>query len=191
MSSLKTSECSVPFLEIRGVGLDHWAEIRHLHALSFRSQTSRTIEPSQSDAFIAGIYEPDYTVSLQTHDLVVAWLDQRPVGTAGWVPFDYHAQSARITSVYVSPFFARLGIGSRLVAAAEARAASAGFRAYAARAFQPSVGFFESLGYSRSAQGVQSVGTERGIPVTFMRKAPSEPATEPSSDMTRQGTLPS
>ncbi len=191
MTSLTSSECSVPLLDIRGVGLDHWAEIRHLHALSFRTLASRTIEPSQSAAFIAGIYEPDYTVSLQTHDLLAAWLDRRPVGTAGWVPFDHQARSARITSVYVSPFFARLGIGSRLVAAAEARAAAAGFQAYAARAFHPAVGFFESIGYSRSAQGVQSVGTEHGIPVTFMRKGRPETATEPSPDMTRQGTLPS
>ncbi len=191
MSSLTTSECSLQRLDIRGAGLDHWAEIRHLHALSFRAVTSRAIEPKQSAAFIERIYEPDYTVSLQTHDLLVAWLDQRPIGTAGWVPFDHRAKSARITSVYVSPFFNRLGIGSRLVAAAEARAAAAGFHAYAARAFQPTVGFFEAVGYSRSAQGVQSVGTENGIPVIFMRKSPLDPADEGSPDRTRQGTLPS
>jgi GNAT superfamily N-acetyltransferase len=191
MSSLTSSECGVPRLDIRGAGLDHWAEIRHLHALSFRTLSSRAIEPSQSAAFIAGIYEPDYTVSLQTHDLLVAWLDQRPVGTAGWVPFDHQARSARITSVYVSPFFARLGIGRRLVAAAEARPAAAGFQAYAARAFHPAVGFFEAIGYSRSSHGVQSVGTEHGIPVTFMRKGGSETTTDPSPAMNRQGILPS
>jgi len=181
----------MPRLDIRGAGLDHWAEIRYLHALSFRTVASRAIEPTQSAAFISAIYEPDYTVSLQTHDLLVAWLDQRPVGTAGWVPFDHHAGSARITSVYVSPFFARLGIGSRLVAAAEARAAAAGFQTYAARAFQPTVGFFEAVGYSRSAQGVQSIGTEHGIPVTFMRKGLAAPIDGQSPGRTRQGTLPS
>ena len=171
MSEVIRDEGGLPCLDIRGAGLDHWAEIRHLHALAFRSIAGPAIEPGPCDAFVARIYEPDYTVTLQTHDLRVAWHDGRPIGTAGWVPFDHHRKSARIASVYVSPFFARLGIGARLVAAAEARATAAGFLGFAARAYQPTVGFFEAIGYQRSAQGVQAVGTDDGIPVVFMRKS--------------------
>ena len=170
MSEPIDPELVLPGVEIRGPGLDHWAEIRHLHAQAFRATAGAAVDPATSDTFVARIYEPDYTLTLQTHDLLVAWHDARPLGTAGWVPFDQQARVARITSVYVSPLFSRLGLGRTLVSAAEARALSAGYHAYAARTFQPTEGFFESLGYGRSSQGVQSVGREFDIPVVFMRK---------------------
>jgi GNAT superfamily N-acetyltransferase len=116
------AEVLVPGLAIRGAGLDHWSEIRHVHASAFRRLAGPAIDEQQCEAFVARIYEPDYTVTLQTHDLIVAWLDNRPIGTAGWVPFDQRGTIARIASVYVSPQFTRLGIGRRLVTAAEARA---------------------------------------------------------------------
>jgi GNAT superfamily N-acetyltransferase len=164
------AEVLVPGLAIRGAGLDHWSEIRHVHASAFRRLAGPAIDEQQCEAFVARIYEPDYTVTLQTHDLIVAWLDNRPIGTAGWVPFDQRGTIARIASVYVSPQFTRLGIGRRLVTAAEARARSAGFASFAARAFLPTTAFFEAIGYARSSQGVHEVGTEDGIPVVFMRK---------------------
>ena len=157
-------------LEIRNAGLDHWSDIRDLHALSFRYLTGPSVEPSQCAAFLARIREPDYTLALQAQDLLVAWIDRQPVGTAGWVPFDGRGSTARITSVCVSPLFTRLGVGRRLVEAAEERASLSGYRGLAARVFPPSVDFFESLGYARSSQGVQSLGTQSDLPVVFMRK---------------------
>jgi GNAT superfamily N-acetyltransferase len=157
-------------LEIRGADPDHWSDVRSLHALAFRRLDSPALEPAQCQAFVAHIYAPDYTAALQMQDIQTAWYEGQIIGTAGWMPSDDRGTAARITSVFVSPLFARIGVGRRIVAAAEARARAAGFRTFVVRAFQPSAGFFESLGYVRSSQGVQVVGTENGIPVVFMRK---------------------
>jgi GNAT superfamily N-acetyltransferase len=162
---------SEPFAaEISPAGIDHWADIRSLHALAFRKSTSPAIDPDPTSTMLSRIYSPDYTDTIATHDLLAAWYDCRVIGTAGWVPSNDAGTLARITSVFVSPFYARMGIGRRLVTAAEARARAAGFRAFAVRAFQPSAAFFECLGYVRSSQGVQSIGTEDGIPIVFLRK---------------------
>ena len=168
-------------LEIRGADPDHWSDIRSLHAYAFRSLACPTLEPAQCQAFISHIYAPDYTAALQRQDIQTGWYEGRVVGTAGWMPSDDRGTAARITSVFVSPLFARIAVGRKLVAAAEARAAAAGFETYIVRAFQPSAGFFEALGYARSSQGVQIVGTENGIPVVFMRKQGSQ-ASEAAPD---------
>jgi GNAT superfamily N-acetyltransferase len=161
-------------LEIRGADPDHWSDIRSLHAQAFRRLACPALEPRECQAFVDHIYAADYTAALQMQDIQVAWYEGRIIGTAGWMPSDDRGTAARITSVFVSPLFARIGVGRRLVTAAEARARTAGFRTFVARAFQPSAGFFESLGYVRSSQGVQTVGTENGIPVAFMRKQEAE-----------------
>lgn len=173
--------------EIGAAGPDNWSEIRSLHALAFRRLAGPSIEPGQCEAFVARIYAPDYTAALETQDLRVAWYDGRAIGTAGWVPSDDSGTVARLTSVFVSPLYTRLGIGRRLVVAAEARARAAGFGTFAVRAFQPSAGFFEAVGYIRSSQGVQSVGTENGIPVVFMRKHIA--ATSEADTGRRTGTM--
>lgn len=168
-------------LEIRGADPDHWSDVRSLHAQAFRRLACPALDPGQCRAFITHIYAPDYTAALQMQDVHAAWYEGRIIGTAGWMPSDDRGTAARITSVFVSPLFARIGVGRRLVGAAEARARAAGFRIFVVRAFQPSAGFFESLGYVRSSQGVQVVGTENGIPVVFMRKH-EMPAEEPAGD---------
>lgn len=163
-----------PELEIRDADLDHWADIRDLHGFSFGRMTGPSIDASQCAAFLAHIREPEYTLSLQQQNLLVAWIDDQLVGTAGWVAFDGRGQTARITSVCVSPLFTRLGIGRILVEASEARASHAGYYDFATRTFSPSVGFFEELGYARSSQGVQSMGVHSELPVVFMRKDPAD-----------------
>ena len=155
---------------IRAAGVDCWSEVRGLHALCIRSLSDSAIETSEALAFTGWIHSPDYTAALMQHDVQTAWYDGLLVGTAGWVPSDDAGTSARITAVFVSPLFTRLGIGRQVVAAAEARARAGGFHNFATRAFPTSVGFFEALGYFRSSQGVHPMGTDNGIPVTFMRK---------------------
>lgn len=165
-------------LEIGAAGLDHWSEIRSLHASAFRYLTGPSMEPASSAALLSMIYAPDYTGSLQCQDLQVARHDGRIIATAGWVPTDDSGTTARIVSVYVSPLFGRLGVGSRLVAAVEHKAHAAGFRGFAVRSFPATTGFFEAIGYNRSSQGIQAIGTENGIPVVFMRKLDAEGCTD-------------
>lgn len=170
MSSPSKEDGTLLRVDIRAVGIDNWSEIRGLHAAAFKALAAPFIDRTESDAYIGHIYAPDYTDTLMALDLQAVWLDGRIVATAGWAPSDDRGETARISSVFVSPLFARLGIGRQVVSAAETRARTAGFGTFAVRAFQPSTYFFEALGYARSAQGVTSVGTENGIPVVFMRK---------------------
>lgn len=170
---------------VRVASVDCWSDVRSLHTLCIRKLSETAIEPSEAEAFTNWIHSPDYTAALMTQDVQTAWYDDLLVGTAGWVPSDDAGSSARLTAVFVSPLFSRLGIGRQVVAAAEARARAAGFNAFATRSFQVSVGFFEALGYLRSSQGVYAMGTDNGIPVTFMRKtdasAPGRDAIETSA----------
>jgi GNAT superfamily N-acetyltransferase len=162
----------------RDVASDHSrgrSDIRSLHASSFRALAAPALDASQVAAYVDWIYSPDYTDVLITQDLLTAYYEHHLVGTAGWIPADDAGVSARISAVYVAPLFARLGIGRRLLAAAEARAEMAGFRSFSARVFPKAFGFFESMGYARSSQGALSIGTDNGIPVTFMRKAAPRP----------------
>jgi GNAT superfamily N-acetyltransferase len=169
-------------IEIGAAGLDHWSEIRSLHANAFRYLTGPSMEPASNAALLSMIYAPDYTGSLQCQDLQIADHDGRIIGTAGWVPADDSGATARIVSVYVSPLFGRLGVGSRLVATVEQKARAAGFRGFAVRSFPATTGFFEAVGYSRSSQGIQAIGTENGIPVVFMRKLDAEPGAKSRDD---------
>jgi GNAT superfamily N-acetyltransferase len=175
MSDLRNSDVGRLSVQIRGAGHAHWSDIRSLHALSFRKLTGPAIDSGQCEAFVSRMFAPDYTAALQTNDLQVAVYDGRTIGTAGWVPGDDRGTIARITSVFVSPIYSRLGVGRQLVAAAEARARAAGYALFLARAFQPSTGFFETLGYARSSQGVHALGSEEGIPVVFLRKQDVSP----------------
>jgi GNAT superfamily N-acetyltransferase len=162
-------------LTIREAGVDCWSAVRHLHATAFRTLAAPMLETTELAAFAEWVYSPDYTDLLQTQDLQTVWRDGILVGTAGWVPADDTGASARLTAVYVSPLFTRLGIGRQLVGLAEARARAAGFSAFTARVFPPALAFFQRLGYERSSHGAVSIGSENGIPVVFLRKG--EPPT--------------
>jgi GNAT superfamily N-acetyltransferase len=65
---------------------------------------------------------------------------------------------------------ARLGIGSRLLAEVEMRAAQAGFHQLGASATMNAVTFFERHGYVEASRGVKAFGPECWLPVAFLRK---------------------
>lgn len=170
-------------LTIRRVGMDDWARIRYVHASAFRILAGNDCEPPQAEAFTAYVRSQRYADRLQAENLHAGWLDGELVGTAGWTPADDSGSLARITSVFVQPLFTRLGIGRRLALDAEARARSAGFERFSARATLNSVGFFEKLGYDVTSHGIHAIATEQGMPVTYMRKheAAAHPAPVPGA----------
>lgn len=98
--------------------------------------------------------------------MLVAQRDGKPMGTAAIVHHDMDSRmdlSPWLASVYVAPAFRRTGIGSALVRAIGARAASSGEdRLYL---FTPDQrGFYAALGWSVFTQEVY-----RGQPVDLMR----------------------
>ena len=163
---------------IRPVGMDDWANVRYVHATAFRVLAGSDCEPAEADAFAAYVRSQDYADRLQTENLYAGWLDGELVGTAGWTPTDDSGVLARITSVFVRPLFTRMGIGRRLALNAEARARTAGFERFSARATLNAVGFFEKLGYDVTSHGIHIIATEQGMPVTYMRK--HEPVAHPA-----------
>jgi GNAT superfamily N-acetyltransferase len=160
-------------LVIRRVGFDDWANVRYVHAAAFRLLAGNHFTPAECDAFEHFVRSQDYVDLMLGESIWGAWLDDQLVGTSGWIPADDSGALARITSVFVRPFFTRMGIGRRLVLDAEARARNAGFERFSARVTFNAVGFFEKLGYDITSYGVQPIAAEKSLPVTYMRKQPA------------------
>lgn len=154
---------------IRPVGIDDFAQVRYTHTTSFRVKMASYLAEEEVDAYSERINSPAYTAQLMREDLLGAWIDRELVGTCGWTPMD-SGKVARITSVFVRPPFAGLGIGRRLVIGTEERARANGFRNFSVRATGIAVPFFERLGYTVTSHGLRNLGVDRGLPVTFMRK---------------------
>ena len=156
--------------QIRPIGIDDWSAVRYVHALAFERLAGPMLDIDEIAAFKARVAQSDYTDDLQAEQLVGAWIERELVGTAGWLPTDDTGAAARITSVFVNPIFARLGIGAALVAHVEASAEQAGYRCYTTRATANAVGFFHALGYEISSHGVRTISAAHDIPVIYMRK---------------------
>ena len=77
---------------------------------------------------------------------------------------------ARLVGVFISPLYARLGIGRRLVAAVEVQARRAGFTTFTIRAPLGASPFFERVGYEVASHGVWPITREVALPVAFLRK---------------------
>lgn len=159
-------------IAIRPVGLDDWASVRYVHSTAFRLLAAGHFTPDECDAFAGFVRSQDYVDLLIAENVQAAWLDGELVGTSGWTPADDNGALARITAVFVRPFFTRLGIGRRLVLDAEARARNAGFERFSARVTFNAVGFFEKLGYDITSYGIQPIAAEQGLPITYMRRHP-------------------
>jgi GNAT superfamily N-acetyltransferase len=161
--------------EIAPVGPDDLADVRSLHATSFRLLAGSSFTDGEVAAFTAHVYAMSYTMALseatQRRQLFGARLSGELVGTAGWSAGDGSTASARIRWVFVRPMFTGLGLGTRLVRTAEAAVRKAGFDVISVEATLNSVEFFGRLGYEISSHGVRALAASEGLPVAFMRKA--------------------
>ena len=160
------------------------SELRHLHALSARRLAAGMLSESEIIAFANHIYSEAYSARIaeivRVRRLLAARLDGALVGTAGWTPANDAGSVARLIGVFVSPLYARLGIGRRLVEAVEAEAHQAGFAVYTIRAPLGAAEFFARLGYDVASHGVWPLDREAALPVAFMRKvAPVKSAAKP------------
>ena len=167
-------------VSLRAVGLDDWSDVRYVHVRALERLAGLHLDAEETAAIKDYVATPEYTDEIQRESLHAAWLDGHLIGTAGWGPADDTGISARVTSAFVDPMFARLGVGRLLVVNAEERARAAGFRIFTTRTTSNAVGFFEALGYEISSYGVCSIAADRGIPVTFLKKRDAIHATIPT-----------
>ena len=175
--------------EIRPIGPDELADVRSLHSTSFGRLAAQSFTDEEIAAFTTHVYSFGYTEllseAIRRQQLLGARFGGELVGTAGWSAGDGNLSAARIRWVYVQPLFAGVGLGTKLVEAAEAGASRAGFRMLSLEATANAVEFFAGLGYETSSHGVRSLAPGRGLPVTYMRK---QLGADPASPMARDET---
>lgn len=158
------------------------SDLRHLHALSARRLAAGMLSDFEIEAFAAHIYSDSYSMRLsevvRARRLLGARLDGALVATAGWTPANDAGAVARLLGVFVSPLYARQGIGRMLVEMVETQALQAGFAVCTVRAPLGASDFFAALGYDVASHGVWPLDREAALPVAFMRKVTSRPPTE-------------
>ena len=153
------------------VTLEDLASVRYVHTSAIKAQVAAVVSDEELADMLARIATPAYGPQLMTMALAGAWIGGQLVGTAAWTHSDDVGRIARLRAIFVMPAFVGAGLGSRLVADAEARAARAGFHTYTVAATHNSVPFFQRLGYAITSHGVHNVARDHGVPVTFMRKS--------------------
>ena len=155
---------------IRRVNVDDYAQVRHLHVRAMRSQSGDALSDAEIAAFVDFVGSPAYGDHLRAEEVHGAFLDGQLIGTASWLANGDDGETARIASVFVHPMFARLGIGGRLLAEVEARAAQSGFDQLGTSATINAIPFFERYGYAEASRGVKAFGPDCWVPVAFLRK---------------------
>ena len=161
-------------VELRTVGLDGLAEVRHVTALAYRAYAGPFLAEDQVDALVELVRSPEYTDQMLASNCVGAWIDGRLIGCVGWFPAGSSAAGAKLLGVCVDPLFGRLGVGRRLVEAIEIRARRAGFSILTARVPISAAPFFARLGYAGTSQGVWMTPSGVSLPVVHMRKGSSK-----------------
>jgi putative acetyltransferase len=146
------------------------AAVRGLHALAFRSLAAGHHTSAQIAAHEALIAAAPYADDLARSHLILA---RHPVAglvaTAGWLEFPERAGTARIRKVFVHPDWARRGLATALVRAAEDAARAAGYPHFYVRANINAVPLYERLGYVAESHGVMPAADEE-LPVVYMSR---------------------
>lgn len=162
-------------LALRRIGIDDHAQVRHVHARALRVLSADALSDGELVACLHFVGSPDYSDLLLAEEVHGAFVDGQLVGTAAWLANGDDGETARIASVFVDPMFTRLGLGSRLLAEVEARAAHAGFDQLGAAAVLNAAPFFQRHGYIEASRGVKAFGPECWLPVAFLRKRAVRP----------------
>jgi GNAT superfamily N-acetyltransferase len=156
-------------IEIRQLGVDDFPAVRYLHGTVLRAQTADALTEAEIAGFARLVNSPAYSDLLrEENEIFSAWLGGELLGTAAWRINADDGTQARIGFVFARhPGF---GIGSRLVAEAEARALAWGFDRVTSFTTLNAVGFFQKRGYGVVSRGVKVLSAECALPVAFLSK---------------------
>ena len=145
--------------------------VRALHALAFRQLAASYHDAAQIAAHEALIVADDYAVDVARSNLILACHSEVGlIATAGWLAMPERPQTARIRKVFVQPAWARRGLATALVQAAEQAAHAAGYPHLYVRANINAVPLYQSLGYRAEARGIMTAGSAE-LPVVYMSRA--------------------
>jgi len=168
-------------VQLRQIGIDDWSDVRYVHRSAFRTIIGSNVAPSRLDDFLSSLDEPGYVDRFSTSTLTGAWLGRELTGTVGWRPSALQGRVARIEGLFVQPLFTFMGLGSLLLAHAEAEARAAGFGAVTALATPSSVPFFMRFGYDVYVQGAGLAHGPGDMPLFLMRKQEATAAPQAGS----------
>lgn len=144
--------------------------VRALHALAFRQLAADHHDAAQIAAHEALIHAPDYAADVARSHLILARHNGTElIATAGWLPMAERSQTARIRKVFVHPAWARRGLATALVQAAEQAAARAGYPHLYVRANINAVPLYQKMGYRAEAEGLMPAGSVE-LPVVYMSR---------------------
>lgn len=160
-------------ISLQAYTADDLAAVRALHALAFRRLAASHHNAAQIAAHEALIAADGYAADLARSNLVLArHPDAGLIATAGWLAMAERPATARIRKVFVHPDWARRGLATGLVRAAEQAAATAGYPHLYVRANINAVPLYQSLGYRAEAEGVMPAG-DAALPVVYMSRPAS------------------
>jgi hypothetical protein len=160
--------CLGRLLRIVPLGIDDFSGLRYLHATAMKAHTGSVLSEAEVTAFIGLVRSVAYVDLLLKEELYGAFLDGELVGSAGWHASADNSSIARIASLFT--LHPRQGIGRRLLATIEARAAACGFHQFAAGVTANAVPFFQCQGYRIASRGTRMLTPQCGLPVTFLKK---------------------
>lgn len=148
---------------------DALEQVRDLHAHAFETLARHHHSAEQIRAHTRLTQSAAYAEDVAASNMLMAYLSDQLVATAGWVAHPERENTARLRKVFVTPGLARAGLGRRVARAAETIARDAGHSRFFVRANVNARGFYERLGYLPHSTGImEACGV--GLPVVFMKK---------------------
>ncbi|MCC2670921.1 MAG: hypothetical protein K0Q72_3392 [Armatimonadetes bacterium] len=153
-------------LRLRAATEDDAQRLWEVRAAAIHQRAGEHYSQEQLDAWAARRTPPSYQAPIARGRIQVALEDET---TVGFVQLDL--QAGEIEAIYVHPGWTRRGVGNRLLAEAQERAAAAGLTRLVLDASLNAVQFYEQAG-SRSEREVRyPLGNGDDFTCVFMTKS--------------------
>jgi len=158
-------------ITIKPYSEDDLAELRALHALSFKTLASGSHSAEQVFAHIRFMNSDGYAADIAQSNMLCARDGVgRLMATSGWLAMNRAPTTARIRKVFVHPDMAGTGLGRRMVGVTEIAARDQGTEDFFVRANINAKGFYKRLGYTEIKPSVMEVSGGINLPVMYMFK---------------------